>query len=81
MAEFDPKKEAADLAKRKALEKKVTDKTATPEDIARLNALYNIQDKQNKAGAEASAARPYKKGGSIRGHGCERKGKTKGKFV
>ena len=58
---------------------------------AQQQALQEMRDKQTRdkekeAGAPTeerpvSTPKKYAKGGSVRGHGCETKGKTKGKFV
>jgi hypothetical protein len=46
-----------------------------------------IRAEEEKRGGAPTPERPvntpkkYAKGGSVRGHGCETKGKTKGKFV
>jgi hypothetical protein len=48
-------------------------------------ALSEIQDQMqtNRNNKAAAQAKPYKKGGiaSVRGHGCESKGKTKGRYL
>ena len=58
---------------------------------AQQQALDEMRDKKTREKeTEAGAPTPerpvntpkkYAKGGSVRGHGCETKGKTKGKFV
>jgi hypothetical protein len=46
-----------------------------------------IRAEEEKRGGAPTPERPvntpkkYAKGGSVRGHGCEQRGKTKGKFV
>ncbi len=39
------------------------------------------QEKANEAGMKAHEGRRLAKGGSVRGGGCEQRGKTKGRFV
>jgi hypothetical protein len=46
---------------------------------AELDAMK--QEKANEAGMKAHEGRRLAKGGSVRGGGCEQRGKTKGRFV
>jgi hypothetical protein len=68
--------------------------TPTPEETKRLRETYQKQkdartrEEEEKRGGAPTPERPvstpkpgYKKGGKIRGGGCEQRGKTKGKFV
>jgi hypothetical protein len=62
-------------------------------DAKKMRAEMAEKRQQKEAGAAYEKSRVYpdtppspptvnkKKGGSVRGHGCETKGKTKGKFV
>ena len=46
---------------------------------AELDAME--QDKMNAKGMKVHEGRKLAKGGSVRGGGCEQRGKTKGRFV
>lgn len=52
----------------------------TPESVAKHFAV--VGKAYDDAKAESKTIKPnFKKGGSVRGHGCETKGKTKGRMV
>ena len=72
----------AKAARYRAEEKAKESPTPTPSE--RVRSLKMMQDKDqdemNAKGA-ANAAKGYKTGGSIRGGGCETRGKTKGRMV
>jgi hypothetical protein len=68
--------------------------TPTPEETEKLRKIYQEQKdertrkEEEKRGGAPTSKQPvstpkpgYKKGGKVRGGGCEQRGKTKGKFV
>lgn len=66
--------------------KKIVDKrkkAMTPEDepVKESNETQEYRDAQTRKKESAAIKQGYKKGGAIRGGGCEQRGKTKGRFV
>ena len=86
--EYEAKKEAGRIksySEELAKQVPVKESRSLTEDEQKVrdqeNARYKEDKRQQRMDEVKKAVNPFKKGGKVRGHGCETRGKTKGKFV